>query len=138
MLQRPDAARQILHRVGLGFANRVRRGSIGIVAASGTGLQAASTEIHNLGGGVSQAIGTGGCDLQEAVEAASRRCRRWMAGGMRKRPSSHISQTTRRPGRGQPAARGSRPATANRSSSISSATRRPDGGWSNLLLYSAS
>ncbi|MCA9874732.1 MAG: acyl-CoA synthetase FdrA [Anaerolineales bacterium] len=63
----PDCGTAVLHGVGLGFANRVRRGSIGIVAASGTGLQAASTEIHNLGGGVSQAIGTGGRDLQEAV-----------------------------------------------------------------------
>ena len=63
----PDCGTAVLHGVGLGFANRVRRGSIGIVAASGTGLQAVSTEIHNLGGGVSQAIGTGGRDLKEAV-----------------------------------------------------------------------
>jgi len=63
----PDCGTAVLHGVGLGFANRMRRGSIGIVAASGTGLQAVSTEIHNLGGGISQAVGTGGRDLKEAV-----------------------------------------------------------------------
>jgi FdrA protein len=63
----PDCGTAIINGIGLGFANRVRRGSIGIVAASGTGLQAVSTEIHNLGGGVSQAIGTGGRDLKEDV-----------------------------------------------------------------------
>lgn len=63
----PDCGTAVINGIGLGFANRVRQGSIGIIAASGTGLQAVSTEIHNLGGGVSQAIGTGGRDLKEAV-----------------------------------------------------------------------
>lgn len=63
----PDCGTAVINGIGLGFANRVRRGSIGIVAASGTGLQAVSAEIHNLGGGVSQAIGTGGRDLKEQV-----------------------------------------------------------------------
>jgi FdrA protein len=67
LLMGPDCGTAVLNGVGLGFANRVRRGNIGIVAASGTGLQAVSTEIHNLGGGVSQAFGTGGRDLKEAV-----------------------------------------------------------------------
>lgn len=63
----PDCGTAMINGVGLGFANRVRRGVIGIVAASGTGLQAVSTEIHNLGSGVSQAIGTGGRDLKAEV-----------------------------------------------------------------------
>ncbi|MCP4425249.1 MAG: acyl-CoA synthetase FdrA [Chloroflexi bacterium] len=63
----PDCGTAVVNGVGLGFANRVRRGQIGIVAASGTGLQAVSAEIHNLGGGISQAVGTGGRDLKEAV-----------------------------------------------------------------------
>ncbi len=63
----PDCGTAVINGIGLGFANRVRRGDIGIVAASGTGLQAVSTEIHNLGAGVSQAIGTGGRDLKEGV-----------------------------------------------------------------------
>lgn len=63
----PDCGTAVINGVGLGFANRVRRGQIGIVAASGTGLQAASAEIHHLGGGVSQAFGTGGRDLKAEV-----------------------------------------------------------------------
>ncbi len=65
----PDCGTAIINGVGLGFANRVRQGNIGLVGASGTGLQAITTEIHNLGGGVSQAIGTGGRDLKAEVGA---------------------------------------------------------------------
>lgn len=65
----PDCGTAIINGVGLGFANRVRRGRIGLVAASGTGLQAVSTHIHNLGGGISQAFGTGGRDLKADVGA---------------------------------------------------------------------
>lgn len=63
----PDCGTAVLNGIGLGFANRVRRGSIGIVAAAGTGLQAVSSQIHNLGGGISQAIGLGGRDLKAEV-----------------------------------------------------------------------
>ena len=67
LLMGPDCGTAVVNGVGLGFANRVRPGSIGIVAASGTGLQAVSVAVHNLGSGVSQAIGTGGRDLKAAV-----------------------------------------------------------------------
>jgi FdrA protein len=67
----PDCGTARVDGVGLGFANRVRRGGIGIVAASGTGLQAIMVGIHCLGGGVSQAFGTGGRDLSEEVQARS-------------------------------------------------------------------
>lgn len=67
----PDCGTAIINGIGLGFANHVRQGSIGLVAASGTGLQSVTSAIHNLGGGVSQAIGTGGRDLKEAIGAAS-------------------------------------------------------------------
>jgi succinyl-CoA synthetase alpha subunit len=63
----PDCGTAIVNGVPLGFANVVRRGSIGLVAASGTGLQEVTCRIHNLGGGVSQALGTGGRDLKEAI-----------------------------------------------------------------------
>lgn len=63
----PDCGTAIINGVGLGFANRVRRGDVGIVGASGTGIQAISSQIHNLGSGVSHAIGTGGRDLKGAV-----------------------------------------------------------------------
>lgn len=67
----PDCGTAIIGGVGFGFANRVRRGPIGLVAAAGTGLQAVTSAIHDLGGGVSQAIGTGGRDLHDEVGAAT-------------------------------------------------------------------
>jgi FdrA protein len=63
----PDCGTAIINGIPLGFANVVRRGSIGLVAASGTGLQEVTCRIHNLGEGVSQAIGTGGRDLRDEV-----------------------------------------------------------------------
>jgi len=65
----PDCGTAIVNGVGLGFANQVRRGPIGLVAASGTGLQAVSVRIHQLGSGITHAIGTGGRDLSDAVGA---------------------------------------------------------------------
>jgi FdrA protein len=63
----PDCGTAVVGGVGLGFANRVRRGPIGLVGASGTGLQAIMSHIHTLGAGISQAIGTGGRDLSKEV-----------------------------------------------------------------------
>jgi len=63
----PDCGTAIINGIGLGFANHVRRGSIGIVGASGTGTQAVTAQIHNLGVGISHAIGTGGRDLKSEV-----------------------------------------------------------------------
>ncbi|MGZ9224219.1 MAG: acyl-CoA synthetase FdrA [Anaerolineales bacterium] len=65
----PDCGTAIINGIGLGFANRVRRGAIGVVGASGTGTQAVTAQIHNLGGGISHAIGTGGRDLKSDVGA---------------------------------------------------------------------
>jgi FdrA protein len=59
----PDCGTAVIGGAGLGFANRVRRGPVGLVAASGTGLQAVMSRVHALGSGISQAIGTGGRDL---------------------------------------------------------------------------
>ena len=67
----PDCGTAIIGGVPLGFANNVRRGSIGLVAASGTGLQEVTTQIHRMGGGVSHAIGTGGRDVYAQVGAAT-------------------------------------------------------------------
>jgi FdrA protein len=63
----PDCGTAIVNGIGLGFANRVRRGVIGLVGASGTGLQAITSHIDALGAGVSHAIGTGGRDLKSEV-----------------------------------------------------------------------
>ncbi len=69
----PDCGTAIINGVGLGFANHVHRGPIGLVGASGTGLQAVTTQIHKLGGGISHAIGTGGRDLKSEVGAITAR-----------------------------------------------------------------
>ncbi|MDY7080667.1 MAG: acyl-CoA synthetase FdrA [Chloroflexota bacterium] len=69
----PDCGTAIVNGVGLGFANRVRRGPIGLVAASGTGLQQVSSRIHQLGSGITHALGTGGRDLSETVGAVTAR-----------------------------------------------------------------
>lgn len=63
----PECGTSILHGVGLGFANRVRRGPIGLIGASGTGLQEITTLIHRFGSGVSHAIGTGGRDMHADI-----------------------------------------------------------------------
>jgi len=63
----PDCGTAVIGGTGLGFANRVRRGPIGLIGASGTGLQAIMSHIHTLGFGISQAIGTGGRDLSASV-----------------------------------------------------------------------
>jgi FdrA protein len=67
----PDCGTAIVNGVGLGFANKIRHGSIGLVAGSGTGLQQVTARIHQLGGGITQALGTGGRDLTEPVGAVT-------------------------------------------------------------------
>ncbi len=69
----PDCGTAIVNGVGLGFANKVRRGPIGMVAASGTGLQQVSARVHQLGSGFTHAFGTGGRDLSQSVNAATAR-----------------------------------------------------------------
>ncbi|MCJ7735021.1 MAG: hypothetical protein MUP11_10785, partial [Anaerolineales bacterium] len=69
----PDCGTAIINGIGLGFANQVRRGSIGMVAASGTGLQQVSVRIHQLGGGLTYALGTGGRDLSSKVGGVTAR-----------------------------------------------------------------
>ncbi len=61
----PDCGTAIINGAPLGFANVVNRGDIGIVSAAGTGLQEVSSIISNEGGGISQAIGTGGIDVKK-------------------------------------------------------------------------
>ncbi|KAB2332332.1 acyl-CoA synthetase FdrA [Cytobacillus depressus] len=67
LMMGPDCGTAIIGNVGLCFANKVRKGEIGIVAASGTGSQEISVRIHEFGGGITQLIGTGGRDLSEEV-----------------------------------------------------------------------
>ena len=65
----PDCGTALIGGAPLAFANAVPRGDIGIVSASGTGLQEVSSLIARLGGGVSHGIGVGGRDLDERVGA---------------------------------------------------------------------
>lgn len=67
LLMGPDCGTAMLGGVGLGFANNVRRGSIGIVGAAGTGIQEVASLVHRGGAGISHAIGTGGRDLSREV-----------------------------------------------------------------------
>ena len=63
----PDCGTAIVDGVPLGFANAVRRGAVGVVGASGTGMQQVTSLVHRRGGGISHAIGTGGHDLGKDV-----------------------------------------------------------------------
>ena len=63
----PDCGTGTLRGLPLAFANMVHDGSIGLVGASGTGLQEVMVQIDRLGGGVSHAIGLGGRDLSAEV-----------------------------------------------------------------------
>lgn len=63
----PDCGTAIINGIPLGFADVVRRGDIGVVAAAGTGLQQVTCLIDRFGGGISQAIGTGSHDLSADV-----------------------------------------------------------------------
>ncbi|MFK9089922.1 acyl-CoA synthetase FdrA [Bacillus salipaludis] len=65
----PDCGTGILDGAPIAFANVVNKGRIGIVGASGTGIQEVTTIIDRLGEGVSHAIGTGGRDLKEPIGA---------------------------------------------------------------------
>ncbi len=65
LMMGPDCGTAIINGKPLCFANVVREGSIGLVAASGTGLQEITCSIHKGGAGISQAIGTGGRDLKD-------------------------------------------------------------------------
>ncbi|HKU44375.1 MAG TPA: hypothetical protein VJR89_39720, partial [Polyangiales bacterium] len=71
MVMGPDCGTAIVNGIPLGFANVVRRGPIGVVGASGTGTQEVTVRIHQLGSGVSQALGTGGHDLAASIGAIS-------------------------------------------------------------------
>lgn len=67
MVLGPDCGTAVIDGVPLGFANAVRRGPIGVIGASGTGLQQVICLVDGAGGGISQAIGTGGRDLDARV-----------------------------------------------------------------------
>lgn len=66
LMMGPDCGTAIINGQPLCFANVVSPGDIGIVGASGTGIQEVTCCIDTFGGGITQAIGTGGRDLKDA------------------------------------------------------------------------
>jgi succinyl-CoA synthetase alpha subunit len=67
----PDCGTAILGGVGLGFANVVAPGPVGLVAASGTGAQQLCCLLDGAGVGVRHVLGVGGRDLSSDVQGAS-------------------------------------------------------------------
>jgi FdrA protein len=69
----PDCGTAVVGGVGLGFANAVDPGPVGIVAASGTGCQQVLALLDAAGVGVSAALGVGGRDLSAEIGGRSTR-----------------------------------------------------------------
>ena len=69
----PDCGTAVVRGVALGFANVVEHGTVGLVAASGTGAQQVMCLLDAAGVGVSHCLGVGGRDLKAAVAARSTR-----------------------------------------------------------------
>ena len=66
----PDCGTAIINGVPLGFANAVPSGRVGLVSASGSGLQHVTCLLAEAGEGVSHALGVGGRDLSAEVNGA--------------------------------------------------------------------
>ncbi|PAB00155.1 DUF1116 domain-containing protein [Enterococcus canintestini] len=71
LMMGPDCGTGIISSVPLAFTNVISPGNIGVVGASGTGIQEVTTIIDRLGNGVVHAIGTGGRDLSDKVGATT-------------------------------------------------------------------
>jgi FdrA protein len=69
----PDAGTAMVGGLGLGFANVVRPGPVGVVAASGTGAQQLTCLLDEGGVGISQVLGIGGRDLSAEIGGAAAR-----------------------------------------------------------------
>jgi FdrA protein len=69
LLMGPDCGTAIIAGTPLAFANALPRGDVGIVSASGTGLQEVASLVARMGGGISHGIGVGGRDLDARVGA---------------------------------------------------------------------
>lgn len=67
LMMGPDCGTAIIGGAPLAFANKVARGKIGIIGASGTGTQEITCLISEAGEGISHAIGVGGRDLKKDI-----------------------------------------------------------------------
>lgn len=68
LLMGPGAGTAMLGGIGLGFANVVKPGRVGVIAAAGTGAQEAMSLLDRWGAAVSHVIGLGGRDFNDAVD----------------------------------------------------------------------
>ena len=92
----PDCGTAYVAGTPLAFANVVPRGRVGVIAASGTGLQEVAVLLARAGAGVSHGIGVGGRDLCDAVGGGEHpRRRRSARVRHRHRPSDPRLQTAR-------------------------------------------
>ena len=71
ILMGPDCGTAWLAGAGIGFANAVRRGPIGVVGSTGTGMQEFACLVHRAGAGISHGIGTGSRDLWDGIGGIS-------------------------------------------------------------------
>ena len=131
----PDCGTAIIGGVGLGFANRVRRGRRRAGGRVGHRL-AGDYQPHctTLGAGVSHAIGTGGRDLKREVGAVTARQGAGPAGARPRHRSDRAGLQAARAGSGHAASGAPRGRPANRSWWTSSATRRRAGQLAGLTL----
>lgn len=67
LMMGPDCGTSIINNKGLCFANEIRKGKIGVIGASGTGIQEVTVLIDRFGGGITNAIGVGGRDLSDEI-----------------------------------------------------------------------
>ncbi len=67
----PDCGTAIVGGMPLGFANAVRSGPIGVIGASGTGMQQVTSLADRAAVGISHALGTGGRDLRAEIGGAT-------------------------------------------------------------------
>jgi FdrA protein len=71
LMMGPDCGTAVISGVGIGFANVVRPGPVGLVAASGTGAQQVMSLLDAAGVGISHCLGVGGRDLSGPVAGRS-------------------------------------------------------------------
>src|SRR5207248_7288149 len=67
LMMGPGCGTAVINGVALGFANVLKRGPVGVVGASGTGVQELTSLVDGGGVGISQVIGVGGRDLSDAI-----------------------------------------------------------------------
>jgi succinyl-CoA synthetase alpha subunit len=67
----PDCGTAVVNGVGLGFSNAGKTGPVGIIGASGTGIQETYILLQKRGIGVLHAIGTGGRDIKDTLGGIS-------------------------------------------------------------------